>query len=114
MARYVELTDKAVLEGTIIPKGVSFMSYAAASNVNEEYWGANAAEFDLARFLQLKDGGADMKYNFVVYPVEQLVRLELRVLAVRIAQKYKFEVVDQREVGWAMNMIQSKFKVIKL
>lgn len=44
------LEDLILKDGTIVPKGACFMSYFAAINFNNEYWGANADEFDPERF----------------------------------------------------------------
>lgn len=114
--------DLPLKDGTIVPKGANFINYFVGSNFNEDFWGADATEFDPERLSRLKeDGGMQLKYNLVAFgrgahicPGEHLARLELRVFLVRIAQKYTFEVKDKAEMGLLMNMIHSNFKVIKL
>lgn len=115
------LKDLPLKGGAIIPEGATFRSHFASNNFNEEYWDANATGFDPERFLQFKDGGAELMHNFVTFgrgaricPGEQLVKLVLRVFAARIAQKYTFGIKDQHEVALPLNVILSNFKVVKL
>ena len=116
------LEDIELSDGTIVPKGVQAMWYATSGHYDESVFGKDVDEFNPFRMRDLKQQSPqEVSKSLLMFGGgnrmclgEHFARLEMRLFLARFAQSYRFEIIEAKENGFPVGMVECKFQTFKL